>query len=121
MSVTVRDPAATYADYRRPPASLPTTSLAWNVYGAGIDRIGRDGRPERVAVEPPAPDQLLIRIDAVGLCFSDVKLLRLGGDHPKLYGRDLATEPTRLGHETSVTIVAVGAELTDRFRPVNAW
>ena len=73
--------------------------------------------PERVAVEPPAPDQLLIRIDAVGLCFSDVKLLRLGGDHPKLYGRDLATEPTRLGHETSVTVVAVGAELTDRFRP----
>ena len=95
----------------------PKTSLAWNVYGAGIDHIGRDGRPETVDVPRPRPDQLLIRIDAVGLCFSDIKLLRLGGDHPKLYGRDLATEPTRLGHETSVTVIEVGSELQDRFRP----
>jgi threonine dehydrogenase-like Zn-dependent dehydrogenase len=95
----------------------PSTALAWNVYGAGIDHIGRDGRPESVDVPRPRTDQLLIRVDAVGLCFSDVKLLRLGGDHPKLYGRDLSTEPTRLGHETSITIIEVGDELRDRFRP----
>ena len=99
------------------PAAAPETALAWNVYGAGIDKIGRDGRPERVPVPRPRPDQLLIRVDAVGLCFSDIKLLRLGGDHPKLYGRDLATDPTRLGHETSITVIEVGAELSDRFRP----
>jgi L-sorbose 1-phosphate reductase len=95
----------------------PSSALAWNVYGAGIDHIGRDGRPETVPVPRPRPDQLLIRVDAVGLCFSDVKLLRLGGAHPKLYGRDLATDPTRLGHETSVTIIEVGADLRDRFGP----
>jgi threonine dehydrogenase-like Zn-dependent dehydrogenase len=95
----------------------PATALAWNVYGAGIDHIGRDGRPETVDVPRPRPDQLLIRVDAVGLCFSDIKLLRLGGEHPKLYGRDLATDPTRLGHETSVTIIEVGEDLRDRYRP----
>jgi threonine dehydrogenase-like Zn-dependent dehydrogenase len=95
----------------------PDSALAWNVYGAGIDHIGRDGRPERVDVPRPRPDQLLIRVDAVGLCFSDVKLLRLGGDHPKLYGRDLANDPTRLGHETSVTVIEVGEDLRDRFTP----
>ena len=95
----------------------PTTALAWNVYGAGIDHIGRDGRPETVDVPRPRPDQLLIRVDAVGLCFSDVKLLRLGSEHPKLYGRDLTIEPTRLGHETSVTVIEVGEKLRDRFQP----
>ena len=97
--------------------AAPDTALAWNVYGAGIDHIGRDGRPELVAVPRPRRDQLLIRVDAVGLCFSDIKLLRLGGDHPKLYGRDLAHEPTRLGHETSVTVMEVGEDLRDRYRP----
>jgi threonine dehydrogenase-like Zn-dependent dehydrogenase len=97
--------------------AAPPTALAWNVYGAGIDHIGRDGRPETVAVPRPRPDQLLIRVDAVGLCFSDIKLLRLGGDHPKLYGRDLTKEPTRLGHETSVTVIEVGESLRDRFQP----
>jgi threonine dehydrogenase-like Zn-dependent dehydrogenase len=95
----------------------PDTALAWNVYGAGLDHIGRDGRPESVAVPRPRADQLLIRVDAVGLCFSDVKLLRLGGDHPKLYGRDLAHDPTRLGHETSVTVIEVGDDLRHRFSP----
>lgn len=100
-----------------PVERAPDTALAWNVYGAGIDQIGRGGRPESVPVPRPRADQLLIRVDAVGLCFSDVKLLRLGGEHPKLYGRDLATDPTRLGHETSVTVIEAGEDLRDRFRP----
>src|SRR5205814_7657034 len=70
-----------------------------------------------VAVPTPANDQMLVRVDAVGLCFSDVKLIRLGGEHPKLYGQDLATKPTRLGYETAVTVIAVGSELADRFHP----
>jgi threonine dehydrogenase-like Zn-dependent dehydrogenase len=97
--------------------ALPTRARAWNVYGKGIEGVGRDGKPEWVRVEPPGPDQILVRVDAVGLCFSDVKLIRLGGDHPKLYGRDLANDPTRLGHEASVTVMAVGEALRERFRP----
>jgi threonine dehydrogenase-like Zn-dependent dehydrogenase len=106
-----------YAAYRAVPPAIPARTLAWNVYGAGLERLGRDGRPEWVDVTGPRPDQLLVRVDAVGLCFSDVKLIRLGGDHPKLYGRDLSREPTRLGHETAVTVVRVGDDLGARFRP----
>src|SRR5258706_10814165 len=99
------------------PEPAPSTALAWTRYGTGIDPIGRDGRPESVDVPRTRADQLLIRVDAVGLCFSDIKLLRLGGEHPKLYGRDLTKEPTRLGHETSVTVIEVGDDLRDRYQP----
>jgi threonine dehydrogenase-like Zn-dependent dehydrogenase len=106
-----------YAAYRGAPPKAPSRTLAWNVYGKGVESVGRDGRPEWVDVLPPSKDQILVRVDAVGLCFSDVKLIRLGGEHPKLYGQDLATHPTRLGHETAVTVVAVGSELAGRFQP----
>jgi threonine dehydrogenase-like Zn-dependent dehydrogenase len=106
-----------YAAYRALPPKAPSRTLAWNVYGKGIESVGRSGRPEWVDVPAPSKDQLLVRVDAVGLCFSDVKLIRLGGEHPKLYGQDLATHPTRLGHETAVTVVAVGSDLAGRFHP----
>jgi threonine dehydrogenase-like Zn-dependent dehydrogenase len=106
-----------YDEYRRAVEKIPDRVLAWNVYGTGLESVGRDGRPEPVELAQPGQDQLLVRVDAVGLCFSDVKLIRLGGDHPKLYARDLRTEPTRLGHETSVTVMRVGENLADRFRP----
>ncbi|HYU50770.1 MAG TPA: alcohol dehydrogenase catalytic domain-containing protein [Candidatus Limnocylindria bacterium] len=106
-----------YAAYQALPKRPPTETLAWNVYGKGIEAVGRDGLPEPVPVPPPAAEQLLVRVDAVGLCFSDVKLIRLGGEHPKLYGRDLASEPTRLGHETAVTVIEVGDALEGRYRP----
>jgi hypothetical protein len=110
------DPRRAYAAYRDI-ADVPRSTTAWNVYGKGVESVGRGGLPEEVPVGTPGPDQLLVRVDAVGLCFSDVKLIRQGGDHPKLYGRDLATQPTRLGHEAAVTIVAVGKELASRFHP----
>ena len=98
-------------------AHVPTSNLGWNTYGMGLDAVGVDGAPEPIAVPDMAADQMLVRVDAVGLCFSDVKLIRLGGDHPKLYGRDLSVEPTRLGHEASVTVIAVGDELADTYSP----
>jgi L-sorbose 1-phosphate reductase len=113
MTVTT----APYELYRAAAEAIPDRTLAWNVYGKDIEHVGRDGAPEWVDVPAPRADQLLIRVDAVGLCFSDVKLIRLGGDHPKLYGRDLRTEPTRIGHETSVTVMVVGDDLVGRFRP----
>jgi len=105
-----------YAAFHEIPRA-PRSTLAWNVYGKGIESVGRDGRPEIVPVATPAPDQLLVRVDAVGLCFSDVKLIRQGGEHAKLYGRDLASDPTRLGHEATVTVVAVGRDLESRYQP----
>ncbi|NTW00365.1 MAG: alcohol dehydrogenase catalytic domain-containing protein, partial [Oscillochloris sp.] len=87
------------------------------MYGPGVEQIGRAGAPEQVPVPSPGPDQLLVRVDAVGMCFSDVKLIQQGGKHPKLYNRDLANDPTRLGHEAALTVVQVGADLASQFHP----
>jgi len=104
-----------YNQYRAAELDLPEGSWAWNVYGAGAENMGKDDQPELLPVPRPDADQMLVRIDSVGLCFSDVKILRAGGSHPKLYNRDLSREPTRLGHEVSLTVIEVGANLRDRY------
>jgi threonine dehydrogenase-like Zn-dependent dehydrogenase len=104
-----------YNQYRAAELDLPEGSWAWNVYGAGAENMGKDDQPELLPVPRPDADQMLVRIDSVGLCFSDVKILRAGGSHPKLYNRDLSQEPTRLGHEVSLTVIEVGDNLQDRY------
>lgn len=106
-----------YETYRAPDAPVPEETWAWNMYGSGVENIGRDGKPERFPVPEPQADQLLVRVDAVGMCFSDVKLIKQGSQHPKLYNRDLANEPTRLGHEAALTVMKVGEYLRDQFFP----
>ena len=106
-----------YQRYRSPEPPVPAETITWNLYGAGLESIGRGGKPERFPVPQPGPDQLLVRVDAVGMCFSDVKLIKQGSKHAKLYDRDLAHEPTRLGHEVALTVVRVGSGLRERFRP----
>ena len=104
--------------YRNADHPLPDKAWTWNTYGAGLENMGRGGNPEELPFpHEPGDDQLLVRIDSVGICFSDLKVLKQGGSHPKLYGRDLALEPARLGHEVSLTIVKVGANLKDRYYP----
>ncbi|GAG02770.1 unnamed protein product, partial [marine sediment metagenome] len=56
----------------------------------------------------PGRGQILARVDAVGLCFSDVKMILAGPNHPRILGRDLEKNPTRGGHELSLTVAAVG-------------
>jgi threonine dehydrogenase-like Zn-dependent dehydrogenase len=109
--------SSTYELYQSPDAPVAVESWAWNMYGAGVENIGREGRPERVAVPEPADDQLLVRVDAVGMCFSDVKLIQQGGRHPKLYNRDLTSQPTRLGHEAALTVLKVGRNLQSQYAP----
>ena len=104
-----------YDRYRAADLDLPEESWAWNVYGAGEENMGKDDQPEPLPIPEPHADQMLVRIDSVGLCFSDVKILRAGGSHPKLYNRDLSKEPTRLGHEVSLTVIDVGDNLKDRY------
>lgn len=95
--------------------ATPEETLAWNMYAAGTENIGRNGKPESFPIPEPNDDQLLVRVDAVGLCFSDVKLLKLGSKHAKLYDRDLAKEPTRVGHEASFTVIKVGKNLQSMY------
>jgi len=96
---------------------IPETMLAWPLYGAGLENLGRNGRPETWPVPHPAPDQILVRSDAVGLCYSDVKILRQGSSHPRLYGRNLAERPIVQGHEVALTVVEVGEAWRDTFVP----
>ena len=106
-----------YKKYHSPEITVPEEGLVWNMYGAGEENIGKDGKPEHLPVPKPGPNQMLVRVDSVGLCFSDVKLINMGGSHPKLYNRDLSKEPGRLGHEASLTVVEVGEELQGRYFP----
>lgn len=106
-----------YNKYHSIDRAIPEQTLVWNMYGAGKENIGKNGRPELLPIPRPAANQMLVRVDSVGLCFSDVKLIRMGRKHPKLYNRDLTKEPTRLGHEASLTIIEVGEELKGKYHP----
>ncbi len=94
---------------------IPETHFAWNLYGAGYEYLGRSQKPERLKTPLPAPDQILARIDSVGICYSDVKLTNQGNKHPKLKGRNLKENPVRPGHEVSFTLVSLGKNLENQF------
>ncbi len=91
----------------RPPARM----LQWRFYGDGLDSL----QVEEAEVPSIGPDELLVRQDACGLCFSDTKVIALGANHPRMAGRDLRKDPVTLGHEVSCTVVQVGENLRDRF------
>lgn len=96
---------------------LPERYRAWQVFGAGLENVGKDGKPVSVPLRPPNPNEVLLRVDALGLCLSDMKIIAQGGNHPRLRGRDLQNDPTVLGHECAATIVAVGDDWKNQFKP----
>jgi threonine dehydrogenase-like Zn-dependent dehydrogenase len=100
--------------YREVEYQLPKRQHTWFLYGAGLENLGVDGKPVEHKVPGYAPDQVLIRCDATGLCFSDVKVLNQGGEHTRIR-RDLRMYPVVTGHEAVVTIVGVGEEWKDKF------
>ena len=61
-------------------APLPARALRWELTGAGLEKFGRGGEPSLYEVAPPGPGELLARVDACGICFSDIKILTLGGE-----------------------------------------
>ncbi len=69
----------------------------------------------RVTVPEYGPDELLVRHDATGLCFSDIKIIRLGEEHPRIY-RSMKDNPVVLGHEIAMTVVGVGENLRDQYK-----
>jgi threonine dehydrogenase-like Zn-dependent dehydrogenase len=101
--------------YRRAHAPLPETNRLWPLYGAGFGNLGRDGRAVDLPMPAYGPHELLVRHDAVGLCFSDIKILRLGEDHPRIY-RNMQDDPVVQGHEVSMTVVGVGGSLRTQYQ-----
>ncbi|MCX7039346.1 MAG: alcohol dehydrogenase, partial [Spirochaetes bacterium] len=73
---------------------LPEHILSWQLKGQGLDKIGTKGRPDTVAFPVYGEENLIARIEAVGLCFSDIKLINAGSSHPRIEGRDLVKNPT---------------------------
>jgi L-iditol 2-dehydrogenase len=70
-----------------------------------------------VPVPRPGPQELLGRVDAAGICTSVNKLLDQGAAHPLMHGWDPAQHPVIVGDEGTVTLVAVGEDLVDRYAP----
>ncbi len=110
MSDTLRR----YRDMDYPP---PQTYLSWDLFGKGLEHLGRGGKPVELPLREPAADEVLLRVDALGLCFSDTKLIWAGPEHPRIRGRDLANDPTVAGHEAALTVVKAGEKWRDRFAP----
>ncbi len=103
------------ADYRKADAPLPDSYKLWPLYGAGFENLGKDGGMLDVELPEPGPDELLVRHDAVGICFSDIKVIRAGQNHPRIH-RNMREKPVVLGHEVTLTVVKAGENLRDQYQ-----
>jgi threonine dehydrogenase-like Zn-dependent dehydrogenase len=101
--------------YRLANAPLPAQYRSWQVFGAGLENVGRDGKPVTLDLREPKDNEILLRVDVLGLCLSDMKIIAQGGNHPRLRGRDLSSDPTVLGHECAATVVKVGKNWQGKF------
>ncbi len=104
-----------FKTYQRAEVTLPEKNRVWPLYGAGMENLGVDRKPIEVPMPEYGPDELMVRHDACGHCFSDIKVIRAGQDHPRIY-RDMREDPVILGHEISLTVVGVGKNLADEYR-----
>jgi threonine dehydrogenase-like Zn-dependent dehydrogenase len=95
----------------------PQTRRVWEVDSAGIENLRLRRRP----LPEPGPDEALVRIDAVGLCASDVKIINQGPRHVRLAGRDLKADPVVLGHEVSLTVIRPGRRRSERYPVGSRW
>lgn len=93
--------------------AVPGHYERWHLRDAGLENLSE----EEVTTPPIKPDELLVRHDACGICFSDVKIINLGPKHPRLVGRDMQKDPVVMGHEVTLTIMRVGENLRDRYKP----
>jgi len=92
-------------------APIPETMQAVRLHGKGFENI----RVESVPVPQPNDHQVLVRVDAAGVCSSILKLVAQGSDHTFINGWDLARFPIILGDEGCVTVVKAGPAVADRF------
>ena len=80
-------------DYQSGQGTLPVENKRWHLTGAGLDSL----QEVTVAMPTFGPDELLVRHDACGICFSDIKIINLGPGHPRLLGRDMTADPVVMG------------------------
>lgn len=90
---------------------LPDTMQAVRLHGKGPENI----RVESIPVPQPNDHQVLVRVDAAGVCSSILKLVAQGSDHTFINGWDLAKFPIIMGDEGCVTVVKAGKAVADRY------
>lgn len=95
---------------------LPEKILAWRMFGAGFENFGENDQPSVLPLPEIADDELLVKINAVGLCFSDVKLIRAGEEHPRVKSKNLKEDPVIPGHEAIMTVAKVGSKLQGQYK-----
>src|SRR5438045_143768 len=106
-------------DYKqvRQAESAPHSRRIWEFHAAGLENFELRERP----LPEPGADEALVRIDAVGICASDVKIIKQGERHTRLKGVDLKKNPVTLGHEVALTIVRPGRNRREAFPPGSRW
>lgn len=101
-----------YSRFARPTEfDVPATMQAVVACGRGFQNL----EIREVPVPEPGPDQLLARVDAAGVCTSNLKIVAQGEDHSHIGGWDLRKWPIILGDEGAVTLVRVGGNLQDLY------
>lgn len=80
--------------------TAPTSTRAAVLHGP------EDLRIEEVPLRPLGPDDVLVAVDAVGVCGSDMHYFASGRN-----GQNVLRQPTVLGHEASGVVTAVGADV----------
>lgn len=89
----------------------------WFYYGNGIDSFGKHDLWEEREFPKIKENEVLARVDAVAICASDVKMIKMANEYPLFRNRDFKTNPAVLGHELSLTIVEVGENLKADWKP----
>ena len=74
---------------------IPNTMRALVLEGTGFEHL----KIQEVPVPRPGPRQMLARVDAAGICTSNIKLVQQGPNHSMLYGWDITKHPLILGDE----------------------
>ncbi|HVR74367.1 MAG TPA: zinc-binding dehydrogenase [Planctomycetota bacterium] len=98
--------------YKKLEDRVPETTLVWQLTAKGFENF----RLHEIPVPRMGPRDILFRSDTNGICFSDVKIIQAGAEHPRLKGYDLLKDKVVPGHEVSITIVKVGPEADPRFK-----
>jgi len=119
-------PKNTLAQKRETGVARDSNSIPQRQYAVGLTGANRLTLNTEKAIPPVGPHTILTRVEAVGLCFSDLKLLQQFDAHPRkaeivsgLPQEALdempwyvpGAKPTVPGHEAVCRIVAVGGEV----------
>ena len=112
MTTGTDDSGCKISRYKDHEYEVPEKTLVWQLTGKGFESF----HLEEIDVPVMGPKDILFRSDSNGICFSDVKIVNTGPDHPRLEGYDMVRDKVVPGHEISITVVDVGEEAREKFQ-----